>query len=474
MKYILYIIIVLSLKESYSQGCLTAYYEANTVCSGEEIILGVSINDQSSSATYTWTLNGNFVSNASYFTTSVDNNSTTNLVLEYIMSGETSNNCTDVDTVTITVYPKPSIETQVVNPSCPYVSGVTDWGSVNVSSNLSISVLYQLNPITGIFESLNSNNSISSLQAGSYYVYLEGPSPLYCRSDTVTVDISNPPSFIQPTITYQNDNCGQGTGAIVINGLSGGTPPYTFTNSINNSIYATPISDSVITGLAGNSTYYITLTDVHGCSFNLTPNTGVIIGLGSASPPAQPIYDSEYSVCYGDSLLLVDSQGANNGLRHIYTFNTYSIFSSNESRYLGPTYLQEESVVNIRAIGAIGDANAGCYSNPPFTVNITQKNCDTLTEDKITINAFTPNGSIEENTIFNINLDYIKYGLSNVVTIYNRWGDVIYKIKDYDNMENVWNGDNQSGESMPEGTYFYVVEVPSKNFSTSGWVYLDR
>lgn len=92
----------------------------------------------------------------------------------------------------------------------------------------------------------------------------------------------------------------------------------------------------------------------------------------------------------------------------------------------------------------------------------------------VTTNAFSPNGSLAENTTFNIDLDYINNGIPNVVTVYNRWGDVIFKVNDYDNEENVWHGDNQSGEAMPEGTYFYVVEVPSKSFSTSGWVYLDR
>lgn len=95
-------------------------------------------------------------------------------------------------------------------------------------------------------------------------------------------------------------------------------------------------------------------------------------------------------------------------------------------------------------------------------------------ESEIPVNAFNPNAELIENQYFNIDLDYINKGLENTVVVYNRWGDIVYKTNNYDNKGTVWRGANSKGVVMPEGTYFYTVEVPSKDFSTNGWVYLNK
>lgn len=43
----------------------------------------------------------------------------------------------------------------------------------------------------------------------------------------------------------------------------------------------------------------------------------------------------------------------------------------------------------------------------------------------------------------------------NKVTIYNRWGDMVYSTLNY---QNDWNGDN-----LPEGTYYYIIECNEDN-----------
>ena len=44
----------------------------------------------------------------------------------------------------------------------------------------------------------------------------------------------------------------------------------------------------------------------------------------------------------------------------------------------------------------------------------------------------------------------------NSVKIYNRWGSRVFATKRYDN---TWAGDFQDGGPLPDGTYFYVVEI---------------
>ncbi len=44
----------------------------------------------------------------------------------------------------------------------------------------------------------------------------------------------------------------------------------------------------------------------------------------------------------------------------------------------------------------------------------------------------------------------------NELLIFNRWGDVVFKAKPY---QNDWSGHNNSGQILPEGTYYYVFKL---------------
>jgi gliding motility-associated-like protein/uncharacterized repeat protein (TIGR01451 family) len=68
--------------------------------------------------------------------------------------------------------------------------------------------------------------------------------------------------------------------------------------------------------------------------------------------------------------------------------------------------------------------------------------------------GFTPDGDVQ-NEFFVIPSisDYPK----NVLTIYNRWGNIVYQRTGYDN---TWNGFSDSGDGkVTQGTYYYVLEL---------------
>jgi gliding motility-associated-like protein len=71
-------------------------------------------------------------------------------------------------------------------------------------------------------------------------------------------------------------------------------------------------------------------------------------------------------------------------------------------------------------------------------------------------NAFSPDGD-GANELWII--DGIRAYPENRVTIFNRWGDRLQRIRDYDNDEKVWDGTRADGEALPSGTYYYVIEL---------------
>ena len=106
----------------------------------------------------------------------------------------------------------------------------------------------------------------------------------------------------------------------------------------------------------------------------------------------------------------------------------------------------------------INDAN-GLHSNTAVvTVNVVPPDLDIP-------NTFTPNGDGRNDT-FQIkgreNYDSIE------ISIFNRWGDEVYKNKNYK--------DEWSGEGLNEGTYFYVIKLKKggNEESRRSWVLIKR
>ena len=76
-------------------------------------------------------------------------------------------------------------------------------------------------------------------------------------------------------------------------------------------------------------------------------------------------------------------------------------------------------------------------------------------------------------------IDNIALYPSNRVKIFNRWGDMVYEERGYDNGGKVWRGNSNThftalGHELPEGTYFYIVDPGNGMPEFSGYVVLNR
>lgn len=106
----------------------------------------------------------------------------------------------------------------------------------------------------------------------------------------------------------------------------------------------------------------------------------------------------------------------------------------------------------------------GCFSINTLELQI--ENCPPTV-----YNLFSPNGD-------GANEEFIIEGLKNVYTnyqlrIYNRYGSLVYK---GNNSTPNWKGMHlNSNKRLPEGTYFYTLELNDAiNKPITGWVYLNR
>ncbi|MBL4745117.1 MAG: gliding motility-associated C-terminal domain-containing protein [Flavobacteriaceae bacterium] len=138
---------------------------------------------------------------------------------------------------------------------------------------------------------------------------------------------------------------------------------------------------------------------------------------------------------------------------------------------------------NLGNTGFTGGFSNGSISSIPFTPNdyeVITLGSDlrgVLSPDVITDNinyVISPNeDGVNDYLVF----DNIEVFYNNQLTIYNRWGSLVYKAIDY---KNSWDGTSDHSltisqtKKLPTGTYFYVLYLNDKSKTRKGWVYITR
>jgi len=103
-------------------------------------------------------------------------------------------------------------------------------------------------------------------------------------------------------------------------------------------------------------------------------------------------------------------------------------------------------------------------SNTSVYIHVKKPNVN----DLIIYNTLTPNDD-GINDIWNIR--GIEDYPDNTVLIFNRWGDKVREFTGYNNSSRAWDGKNDRNKKVPDGTYFYILEV--KNVGTrTGWIFI--
>ncbi|MBX2964146.1 MAG: gliding motility-associated C-terminal domain-containing protein [Cyclobacteriaceae bacterium] len=128
------------------------------------------------------------------------------------------------------------------------------------------------------------------------------------------------------------------------------------------------------------------------------------------------------------------------------------------------------------------------YGSTPFagTDRISISVCDLLSActqqllaievggDIVVFNGFSPNGDDTNEFFFIQYIELFPDTQKNKVTIFNRWGDLVFDISDYDNQSRVFRGLNKNGNELPSGTYFYKLEFASGRPTKTGYLSLKK
>jgi gliding motility-associated-like protein len=96
--------------------------------------------------------------------------------------------------------------------------------------------------------------------------------------------------------------------------------------------------------------------------------------------------------------------------------------------------------------------------------------CVTIACDKILVfNGISPNGDDKNDTWHILGIEQFP---GNEVRVFNRWGNQVFEQKGYNN-DNAWDG-TWNGKALPDGTYFYLVNLGGQAGRFEGYLQILR
>lgn len=213
---------------------------------------------------------------------------------------------------------------------------------------------------------------------------------------------------------------------------SGGTS-YTWNNGVTNATTFTPP--------VGATPYAVAGTDVNGCV-----NTDVLIIVVTAYPPAPSVGPQDGSYCSSsDGIPPFVATGAGQ------TFTWYS--NASMATQIATGAVLAPFIVEGTTNYFVTQSTNGCES-PPAPIGIFLENCEATI---VMPNVFTPNPDGTNSLFHPVYMDGVTKAHTIIV---NRWGNMVFETIDQDIN---WDGLDQSGKEVEEGTYFWKMTYSDLN-----------
>ncbi len=306
----------------------------------------------------------------------------------------------------------------------------------NQMGSINVSIVGGTAPFTYLWNNGGNAQNLLNQPPGSYWVKVTDANGCEVTKNADINDLTS--------VTISADDmeiCIGGTATITTTSIPGATYQWIYNgNALNGAVAST-----FVTPVAG--IYTVVATTTCG-TYTSNPIEISVRTLNTVT------VSNDVIICNGESFQLQAGGGMDYSWSPTNGLNKTDIPNPVASPSQSTTY-----TVTVR------DAN-GCTATAAVTVSVM---CDTLDIP----NGFSPNND-GTNDYFVI--DGIDAYPGNVLFVYNRWGNLIYKQKDY---ANKWDGRSNVngvmfGQELPNGTYYFILDLNIEQKPVNGFVVIRR
>jgi len=320
--------------------------------------------------------------------------------------------------------------------------------------------------ITGATSSSYSIAAVVSTDGANYSVTITNACGSI-TSNNVALTVSNAPSA--PTIT-NGASCN--AGAVQLNASGGTNGNYRWYAVASggtaiagevNSLFTTPV-------LSATTTYYASI--VNGtCESSRTAATATIGGIACTNQPPV-INTATTSASLGGTatinLLLLTNDPDNNldnSSLKVFSAPTSGAPAQINSGVLTIDYTGITFAGIDRVTIEVCDLTGSCVQQE-FLIEVAG--------DITVYNGISPNGDLLNDTWIIQYIELLDETKNNKVSLYNRWGDLVWEAQNYDNKDRVFKGLNKNGNEVSSGTYFYKIEFSSGRKAETGYLSIKK
>ncbi len=413
-------------------------------CGGGNIDLSASnVQSPDNQVSFYWTvLSGNEPALDSAAMVSVSNAGIYEVTMVYTPSG-----CSVTDTVEVLSAAEFSLTADAMQTfACDATSGPLTVVVDNVSGS---SLDFMWRAETGMLTT-PANQLMAEGTAGIYWFVASDPSS-NC-TDSVRVELSSSSQGLEEaSVTYEEVSCGE---IVQLDGNlpTGTTGSYTAISDLGGAtIDVSTDGDAEIYNLnAGDYTITYSLSNTACGTYSI--DTLVMTVLGPETVKAE----DELVVFIGsirDTSLDLSLNDVVGGEASYTLLSNTSFATLSESGQLSVNALPDSAEVSFE----YEVCNLECPGNCATATAILQRIIVQTPNDIDIPNAITPNGDglNDAFVIDELLLNPQDYPDARLI-VFNRWGDVLLTSQPYTNN---WKGTNNQGEDLPEGTYYYVLEL---------------
>lgn len=384
------------------------------------------------------------------------NNSTTLQVVNYKIIPTSERGCLgSEDTLVVSVSPRPSIANSVLdvcsNDSIKYqpdgsvsnnkVPATTKytWKAPIVSDPSNINgASSQTSPTNGVFQKLTSDSKMGTI-VYSITPFSEEGKKCVGKNFELKVELYPIPNPILSSDV--KGVCSGNSATLTVNLDETNYPNTTYAWSTGQSTKNIDVKPS-------SNTKYTVVAESNKCKS--LPDT-ITIFVDNLVPIAN--VGPDVTICRGDSVTLKATGGKS------YNWEVAEGLSSNTNS---------------------ASVKAAPYVTTTYKVNVYNDYCVSTADVKVIIDRclkelprpipqiITPNGDVA-NDFWNI--DDVDYFTKSTLVIFNRWGSVVYKEAPY---LNKWKGQNENGDDLPDGTYYYSLDLGNGNSPYKGYIVITR